>query len=856
MTGSEQRRLAAIMFTDLVGYSALADRNETLAIQLLREHEELVGSQVEAFSGRKIKSTGDGFLIEFSSALQAVECALALQSAMRSANASKPADERLAMRIGIHLGDVIHRDGDVLGDGVNLAARIQPLAEPGGVCISRQVYDQVRKKMDVQFVSLGPTKLKNIEDVLEVFRVMMPGEFSPQIAVSLESSQEPATPRRPSLWPKVAFGAMGLIALGAIVWFGFLSKPTAGPSAGAAVTIESIAVLPFENRSSDPENQYFSDGMTEEIINKLSQVDGLRVISRASVFSLQDQHSDIKTIAQKLNVNHILEGSVSRSEDKVRISVDLVEVQKDSPIWGQTYERTMRDIFAVQEDISRDIVQQLKLKFMSPTGTAVADKNTASADAYENYLKGRYFWNQRTEAGFGQARNYFQKAIDSDPMYAKAYAGLADTYSLMASYGYLDSVQALSQAKASANKALELDPNLAEAITSLAYVTQYQLEGRDYKEAERLFQKAIALNPNYATAHHWYAILLDTVKRDDEAIAEARKANQLDPLSPIIQVLLSSIYLSTKDYKSAKEWAQSSLELNPGFVNGWELLFQTSVAMGDYDKATEAAGKLASLSPNDIRSYDILAGSKLLNWDWTGADEAIQKGLSLELTSTLEAETRIQYALLLILQGKPDEAMQNATRVRQLLPNEPEAQAFYATLLLQTELMRSHDPDKAMAGVQSIVSAKDVNPFVIAATKIYSAFALIRADRTDEALKLLDNADVILASLEDRHYPSADDYKQTSRVARALLLAKRGEREKALNLMDKYPESPTPNGRDYWAADVELVLGNPDEAFKRVQQSIDKHDVTAAYLLRDPYWGPYRTDPRYAQMLKQMNLSP
>ncbi len=322
MTVSE-RRLAAIMFTDMVGFSALTHRNEALALELLEEHFALLRPFIPRHGGHEIKTTGDSFMVEFASPLQAVQCAVAMQKTLSIHNAGTPSDRQITIRIGIHLGDVEHRAGDVFGDGVNIAARLEPLAEPGGICLSQQIYDHVHNKVDVPLVSMGRPEMKNIQAPIEVYRVVLPWQH--ETPVPSPGSAAPAT--RP-----------------------------------AARDRKSIAMLPLTNLSPDPENEYFSDGLTEDILTHLSKVQRLKVISRTSVMQYKKTSKNLREIGRELGVATILEGSVRKAANKVRISVQLIDASTDEHLWAETYDRELADIFAIQSDVARQITDALKAR--------------------------------------------------------------------------------------------------------------------------------------------------------------------------------------------------------------------------------------------------------------------------------------------------------------------------------------------------------------------------------------------------------------------------------------------------------------------------------------------------------------
>ena len=358
---TEQRKLAAIMFTDMVGYSALSQRNEVLALELLEEHRGVLRGLFPKHQGTEIKTTGDGFLVEFASALAAVRCAVEIQQALAERNQAQPAERQVRIRIGIHLGDVVRSEGDVYGDGVNIAARIEPLAEPGGICISNSVYDQIANKVDHALVQLPRPELKNIRASVQVYRLVLDGA-------------RPSAPAPPKQRP-VALGAVVVVAVvGLLLFLKFGARPksaaptTNAPPAAAATPSatdqKSIAVLPFVNMSADKADEYLSDGMTEELLNVLAQVPGLRVPGRSSCFAFKGKTEDniFRKVGEQLHVAAVLEGSVRKAGDKLRITAQLINVADGFLLWSETYDRDMTNILAVQTEVAQQVVQALQVK--------------------------------------------------------------------------------------------------------------------------------------------------------------------------------------------------------------------------------------------------------------------------------------------------------------------------------------------------------------------------------------------------------------------------------------------------------------------------------------------------------------
>ena len=512
----EERRLAAIMFTDTVGFTNLGQKNEALMMELLNEQRSIVRPFFGANRGREIKTTGDGFLVEFQSALDAVRCALAIQGALKEENSRRQEEKRIVIRIGIHLGDVIHTGDDVAGDAVNIASRIEPIAPPGGISVTSQVYGSVVNKVDCQFESMGTPALKNVATPVEVYRVLGYGQ--------------------PASMPAPARG----------------TPPK-----------DRIAVLPFTNISPDPADEYFADGITEEMISSVSRTKGLRVIARTSVVKYKGTNKSVSEIGRELNVGSVLEGSVRKVGDKIRISVQLVETSNEETEWSQDYDRKIEDVFAIQSDVATKVTEALKERVLG-IGASEQLATTSNTEAYVDYLRGRQSWNMRNEDGLKKAIGFFEKALKADPNYAKAYTGLADSYATLALLEFMPPHDAYPRAKEAVAKALSLEPTLAEAHTSLGLI-KFQYDW-DWQGAEEELREAIAINPSYAAAHHFFADYLKAMGRFDEALSEIEKAQDLDPLSLAINTGVGHVLYLSRQYDRAIEQYKRAVDLDPNFM--------------------------------------------------------------------------------------------------------------------------------------------------------------------------------------------------------------------------------------------------------------------------------------------------
>jgi TolB-like protein/Tfp pilus assembly protein PilF len=508
----EQRRLAAVMFTDIVGYSSLTQKNERLALELLEEHRKIVRPIIARHNGREIKTIGDAFLIEFESALKGTQCAVDIQRSLDGYNQQLIPERRIHLRIGIHLGDVEQRQSDVLGDAVNIASRIEPLAEADGICISQQVYDQVRNKINYPIEDLGPRQLKNIDYPINVHRI---------------------------LWEK-------------------------DETAKSSLDKKRIAVLPFLNISPDPNDAYFADGLTEELIARLSMISGLKVVARTSIMRYRGTAKSVREIGKELESGSVLEGSVRKAADRLRVTAQLIDATTEDHLWVQNYDRQLEDVFAIQTEVAQNVADALKTQLLTEEKQHIAKKPTGDISAYTFYLKGRYLWNERNKESLEKSIKYFEEAIRRDAGFALPYAGLADSYIVLADHSYLPRSEVYPKAKEAARKALGLDDTLAEAHTSLANILSLEW---DWIRAEEEFAKALRANPNYATAHHWYSIHFLFLGRVDEAIKELMIAEELDPLSPMIRSYAGAwVYLSSRQYDIALAEVDKALELDPNFL--------------------------------------------------------------------------------------------------------------------------------------------------------------------------------------------------------------------------------------------------------------------------------------------------
>ena len=543
----QERRLAAIMFTDMVGYTALGQRNEALSLALVEEQRKLVRPILTRHNGREVKTIGDAFLVDFPNALDAVRCAYDIQRAVREFNISLPEERRVHLRVGVHLGDVVESKGDISGDAVNVASRIEPLAEDGGVCITRQVYDHVQNKFELKLASLGVKSLKNVSVPIEVYQMLMPW--------SVETSA-PATQ---------------------------LDK-------------NRIAVLPFANMSPDPADEYFADGMTEELIDRLAQVKSLKVIARTSVMNYKKKEKNVSEIAKELNVGSVVEGSVRKAGNRVRVTVQLINAGTEEHLWSSHYDKNLDDIFAVQSEIAEKVAGELRTQLLDSEKRTLEKKPTENAEAYNNFLRGRELFRQGTETSLKQAITLFEKAIQLDPSFARAYVAEAECHQLLADLGNEPWEISVTAVRRLLERALNLDPNLPEAHASLA-VMLFTEDDALGSEAEA--RRALELNPSLPDPH-WMLYELAALKGDQgEMVRQIESACRLDPIRPdfIYRVGLAVLYTGRE--QEALEYWRKNEQLAP--ASAYKGMTEYYLAKQNVEKAKEVNVKLEKLDPTNPR---------------------------------------------------------------------------------------------------------------------------------------------------------------------------------------------------------------------------------------------------------------
>jgi len=555
-----QRRLAAILAADVVGYSRLMEDDEEGTLARLKAlRTDIIDPKLAEYGGRVFKTTGDGILAEFPSAVDTVRHAVDVQRAMAEINANLPETNRIAWRIGISLGDVMVDGDDLLGNGVNVAARMEGLADAGGICVSGNIQEHVANSLDVVLEDLGEQTVKNIRQPVRCFRVRLDPDRT-------------------------------------------LEKPLPLPDK------PSIAVLPFENMSADPEQEYFSDGITEDIITELSKVSGLFVIARHSAFTYKTKSVTLKEVGRELGVRYVMEGSVRKAGNRLRITAQLIDAMSDLHVWAERYDRDLTDIFAVQDEITEKIVAALAVKLTAREQNRAENRYTENLDAYDCFLRGRAYHARNTKDTNSQARQLFERAIELDPNFAAAYAMLAHTFWRDWRHQWHTGSQNLERAYEEAKRAISLDASLPLAHTYLAWIYLFR---HQHENAIAEGERAISLDPNFAEGYARLGAILSYAGRPEESVGMIEKAMRLNPHYPASYLpYLGETYYSMGKYEEAITHFRAGLGRNPDQRSGALVLAAIYSELGRMDDALAQISEVLRISPQT--SLEDLADK----WPW------------------------------------------------------------------------------------------------------------------------------------------------------------------------------------------------------------------------------------------------
>jgi len=551
-----KRKLAAILSADVKGYSLLLADDESFTIKTLKEYREIMSNCIKQHNGRVVDSPGDNLLAEFSSVVDAVQCAVEIQKKLKKENERLVADKRLNFRIGVNIGDIV-QDGDhIYGSGVNVAARIEGISNPGGICISRSAYDQVKDKLDFTFEYVGEHEVKNIKEPVRVYKILLESDLpAPLVDEPLEVPNKP-----------------------------------------------SIAVLPFVNMSGDPDQEYFSDGLTEQIINGLCKVSSLFVIARNSSFAYKGKSDHIQQVAKELGVRYILEGSVQKAGDRVRITAQLIDATTGYHLWSENYDRDLSDIFALQDEITLKIINAMQIKLTWGEQARQLEGATTSIQAFDKWMRGMDCFLRLNEKDNKQARHFFKEAINIDKAYALPYAMLGYTHMCDLLYGWSKSpIESFEHAEKCAENALNLNDSLDFAHLILGWIYIFK---RQHEEAIKEGERAIELNPNGADAHVHLGYMLIMSDKTELGIKLLKRAFRLNPIPlPHYYTFLAMAYRNIEQYEKAIELSKKGLIGYPDQLAVYLTLAASYMSLNRTEEAHKAVDEILRINPNFSLKY-------------------------------------------------------------------------------------------------------------------------------------------------------------------------------------------------------------------------------------------------------------
>ncbi len=591
-----KRKLTAILSADVEGYSRLMGDDEEATVRTLTAYREVLSTLIQQHNGKVLDSPGDNLLAEFVSVVDAVQCAVAVQKEINARNDQLPENRRMQFRIGINLGDVIQEDERIYGDGVNIAARLESLANPGGICISKTAFDQIESKLPYGYEFLGDQAVKNIAKPVIAYRVLM----EPRVTVAGEPEKEKRSPikRMPTL---VGITALVVLAVAVGIWQFYMRRPSVAPASIEKMALPlpdkpSIAVLPFVNVSDDPKQEYFCDGLTEEIITALSKVPKLFVIARNSVFTYKGKPVKVNQVAEELGVRYVLEGSIRKAGDEMRITAQLIDALSGHHLWAERYDRNLKEIFAVQDELTKNIITALQVKLTEGEQVRTAAKGTNNLEAYLKYLQSMALMRQFNIESNALAKQLAQEAIALDPEYPMPYMVLSSTHQMDVWLGTSKSPkESIAKSMELIQKAIDLDPTFAEAYGHLGFT--YTMIG-EHDKAVANAERAAALNPNSAYVHMRMGHTLRFAGRYEEAIPEYKKAIRLNPIPPTNYLFgLGSAYCWTGQYEEAIKWCEKAVRQDPDSFLTRLIMTQVYSESGRLEDARAEAKEVLRINP-------------------------------------------------------------------------------------------------------------------------------------------------------------------------------------------------------------------------------------------------------------------
>jgi adenylate cyclase len=600
-----KRKLAAILSAGAVEYGRLMGEDEAATLQTLKGHREAMSSLIEKHQGHVVDIRWGSLLAEFASVVDALECAVEIQKELKGRNEELPKERRMPFRIGIHLGDVIEEEGKIYGDGVNVAALLESLADAGGICVSRSAHDQVKNKLGVGYQSLGGHSVEDITEPVQVYRVVLEPDAAGKMIGKIWS--------RMKRWQKVALtiGIALLQMAGGLVIKKYFDRPPSPPVATASVQKvalplpdkPSIAVLPFENMTGDPKQEYFTDGFTEQIITSLSKIPALFVISRNSTFAYKGKPVKVQQVSEELGVRYVLEGSVQKSSGRIRINVQLIDAISGQHVWAESYDRDLKDIFSLQDEVILKITSAMSVNLTVGEQARAWAEGTKSLEAYLKLMQGREYLRKGNRESLALARRMAEETIALDPKYADAYALLGATYTneiyLRTSRSPKDSI---AKAIEWTQKALAMNDSLAEARSMLGVL--YSWSGR-YDEGIAEAERGVELDPNSGRANLNLAMVLKWAGKSKEAIPVIRKALRLEPIPPDIYVQqLALVYFQTGDCKEAIAACDKGLKREPDNLISHVIMAAVYGSCGREKEARQEATEVLRIDPKfTVESY-------------------------------------------------------------------------------------------------------------------------------------------------------------------------------------------------------------------------------------------------------------
>ncbi len=586
MAKQEFRQIGVCLFADMQGYSAMMRRDEAAALDSLNKFKQELEKLVSKHQGKIISFYGDGCLALFHSARTSLQCATDLQLQFQRLG--------IDIRLGLHMGEVIHKENNIFGDSVNISSRIESMGQPGVVLFSKALHDQVRNNPDFPSVSMGTFLFKNIDEAIEVFalkaeglKIPMPDELQGKFETT---AQSPSIQKRKNLLIPIA-GLLLLLAL-----FFFYNRTD---SASPLVALEkSIAILPFDNLSNDQEQAIYSMGIAEDILTQLSNSSDLRVISHNSSKRYFNSTKSNPQIADELKTKHLLRGSIRRVGQQFRVNVQLIDASKDRNIWGKQFNKRPDDLFDIQSEIALKVIHSLNARMLPDAKARIHKKPTTNLEAYEHYYKATFIWNDRTKENLEKAIQHFQTSIALDSSFALGFAGLSQAYYLYASHhsNSKDWKGSIEKIKTAAEQAIHLDPQLAESYVGLAKYYENHPGELDRKKAIELYQRAVSLRPSYALAHHWLGFLYNDVGWTAEAYKAIKLAHELDPYSTSLRAMLAETSSKIGDTTTAVQLFREELSQNPGNVLFTSLFLEHYIAHQQYAEAFA----IAQLLPTEL----------------------------------------------------------------------------------------------------------------------------------------------------------------------------------------------------------------------------------------------------------------